>query len=100
MPSKNEVWGARIAYLTRHAAQFGTVTGPVTIDMARVRQRKREMVEGLIAMHLDLFKASGADLIMGEGRFVAPTALEVKLNDGGMRLLQAKHIFINVGTHG
>src|ERR1700722_5751285 len=45
MPSKNEVWGARIAYLARHAAQFGTITGPVTTDMAKVRQRKRDMVE-------------------------------------------------------
>jgi hypothetical protein len=37
--------------LVRHAAQFGTVTGPVAIDMARVRQRKRDMVDGLIALH-------------------------------------------------
>jgi pyruvate/2-oxoglutarate dehydrogenase complex dihydrolipoamide dehydrogenase (E3) component len=35
MPSKNEVWSARIAYLTRRAAQFGTITGPVTTDMAK-----------------------------------------------------------------
>ena len=44
MPSKNEVWAARIA-LARHAAQFGTITGPVTIDMEKVRQRKRDMVD-------------------------------------------------------
>jgi pyruvate/2-oxoglutarate dehydrogenase complex dihydrolipoamide dehydrogenase (E3) component len=44
IPSKNEVWSARIAYLARHA-QFGTITGPVTTDMAKVRQRKRDMVE-------------------------------------------------------
>jgi hypothetical protein len=30
--------------LAHHTAQFGTVTGPVTTDMARVRQRKRDMV--------------------------------------------------------
>ena len=40
MPSKNEIWSARIAHLVRHAAQFGTITGPVTIDMVKVRQRK------------------------------------------------------------
>jgi pyruvate/2-oxoglutarate dehydrogenase complex dihydrolipoamide dehydrogenase (E3) component len=44
MPSKNEVWAARIA-LVRHAAQFDTITGPVTIDMVKVRQRKRDMVD-------------------------------------------------------
>src|SRR5262245_61599060 len=34
LPSKNEIWSARIAQFARHGAQFGTMTGPVTIDMA------------------------------------------------------------------
>ena len=46
LPSKNEIWSARIAHLAHHAAQFGTViTGSVTTDMAKVRQRKRDMVD-------------------------------------------------------
>ena len=45
LPSKNEIWSARVAHLARHAAQFGTTTGTVTTDMAKVRQRKRDMVE-------------------------------------------------------
>ena len=53
MPSKNEIWGARVAHLVRHAEQFGTMTGPVSTDMARVWQRKREMVEREVAFHLD-----------------------------------------------
>src|ERR1700679_3916235 len=61
MPSKNEVWGARIAYLVRHAAQFGTITGPVTTDMVKVLRRKRDMVEREIASHLEEFKSSGAE---------------------------------------
>src|SRR5277367_5352753 len=87
MPSKNEVWGARVAYLVRRAAQFGTITGPVTTDMAKVRQRKREMVEREVADHISPFKSSGAELIMGRGNLVAPKMLEVQLNDGGTRLL-------------
>ena len=58
MPSKNEVWSARVAHLARHAAQFGTTTGPVETDMAKVRQRKRAMVEREVAAHLDNYKAS------------------------------------------
>src|ERR1700756_2849157 len=65
LPSKNEIWSAKVADLVRRAAAFGTVTAPGSVDMARVRQRKREMVEGLIAMHLDRFKASGADTSYG-----------------------------------
>ena len=75
------------------------VTGPVTIDMERVRQRKRDMVDGLIAMHLDKYRASGAELIMGTGRFVAPKMVEVHLNGGGTRVLAGDQVFLNLGTH-
>src|ERR1700733_12552679 len=44
LPSKNEVASARVAYLVRNARQFGITTGPVSIDMSVVRQRKRDMV--------------------------------------------------------
>ena len=99
LPSKNEIWSAKVADLMHHAAQFGIVTGSFGVDMAKVRQRKREMVEGLIAMHLELYQRSGAELIMGEGRFVAPKTLEVRLSDGGTRVLTGERIFLNVGTH-
>ena len=99
LPSKNEIWSAKVADLLHHAAQFGIVTGSVAVDMAKVRQRKREMVEGLVAMHLELYQKSGAELIMGDGRFVAPKTLEVRLRDGGTRVLTGERIFLNVGTH-
>jgi pyruvate/2-oxoglutarate dehydrogenase complex dihydrolipoamide dehydrogenase (E3) component len=99
LPSKNEIWSAKVAHLVRHAAQFGTVTGPVTIDMAKVRQRKRDMVDREIALHLQNYKASGAELILGSGHFRAPKTLEVRLNDGGTRLLAADQVFLNIGTH-
>jgi pyruvate/2-oxoglutarate dehydrogenase complex dihydrolipoamide dehydrogenase (E3) component len=59
LPSKNEIWSAKVADLLRHAARFGVVTGSVAVDMARVRQRKREMVEGLVALHLDCTARAG-----------------------------------------
>jgi pyruvate/2-oxoglutarate dehydrogenase complex dihydrolipoamide dehydrogenase (E3) component len=99
MPSKNEISSAKVAQLARDGRHYGTVTGSVTVDMAIVRQRKREMVERQIAKHLQIYKASGAELIMGSGRFVAPKTLEVKLNDGGARVLAADQVFLNVGTH-
>ena len=99
MPSKNEISSARVAHLARSAAQIGTINGPLTIDMRAVRQRKREMVERQVANHLKNYKASGAELIMGAGRFISPKTLEVKLNDGGTRLLVADKLFLNIGTH-
>src|SRR5215472_4999780 len=99
MPSKNEIANAKVAHLARHAAQHGTVTGSVAVDVATVRRLKREMVERQIARHLQNYKASGAELIMGSGRFTAPKTLEVTLNDGGTRVLAADKVFLNVGTH-
>ncbi|MDE1993402.1 MAG: FAD-dependent oxidoreductase, partial [Rhizobiaceae bacterium] len=88
-----------VAHTVQHAAAFGTVTGPAKTDMVRVRQRKQEMVEREIAFHLEAYKASGAELIMGEGRFVAPKTIEVKLNDGGTRRLSGDQVVVNVGSH-
>src|SRR6201997_2667083 len=100
LPSKNEIWSARVAHLARHAAQFGTmITGPVTTDMARVRQRKRDMVGDGIARHIQVYQTTGAELIMGTGRFVAPKTLEVRLNDGGTRVLAGDRVFLDIGTH-
>ena len=99
MPSKNEIASAKFAHLARHGGPYGTVTGSVTVDMATVRRRKREMVERQIAKHMQIYRASGAELIMGSGRFLAPKTLEVKLNDGGTRVLVADKVFLNVGTH-
>jgi pyruvate/2-oxoglutarate dehydrogenase complex dihydrolipoamide dehydrogenase (E3) component len=99
MPSKNEIWSAKAAHFVRHAAEFGMTTGPVVIDMAVVRERKRKMVEAQVAAHLRNYKESGAELIMGSARFLAPKTLEVTLNDGGTRLLSGDKVFINVGTH-
>src|SRR5436190_2955214 len=98
LPSKNEIWSAKVADLLHHAARFGVVTGSVAVDMAKVRQRKREMVEGLVAVHLDLYQKSGTELIMGDGRFVAPKTLEVRLRDGGTRVLRGERVFLNLGT--
>ena len=99
MPTKNEISSARVAHLARHAAQYGTTAGPVAIDMGAVRKRKREMVERQVAAHLQNYKATGAELIMGSGRFAGPKTLEVSLNDGGTRLLSADKVFLNLGTH-
>ena len=99
LPSKNEVWSAKVADLLHHGAQFGAGSGGFAVNMAKVRQRKRDMVDGLVAVHLDHYKASGAELIMGAGRFVAAKTLEVSLNDGGSRVLTADRVFLNLGTH-
>jgi len=99
LPSKNEIQSAKVASLVRHGAEYGARTGRVEIDMATVRDRKRKMVDQQITAHLSNYQTSGAQLIMGSGRFVAPKTLEVRLNEGNTRTLSGDRVFINVGTH-
>src|SRR5580704_5413227 len=72
LPSKSEVKSAEVADVVRRAGAFGTVVTGARTDMAQVLARKRKMVEGLVTTHVELFRASGAELIMGEGHFVGP----------------------------
>jgi pyruvate/2-oxoglutarate dehydrogenase complex dihydrolipoamide dehydrogenase (E3) component len=99
LPSKNIIHSAKVAELASRGAEFGVATGSVKIEMAGVRARKRQMVDGLIGIHLDRYKASGAELILGEARFVAPKTVEVRMKDGGVRVLAGEQVFLNVGTH-
>ena len=99
LPSKNEIWGARVAHLAQNAAHFGTLTGPVRTDMGKVRDRKQDMINREIAFHLNAYKESGAELIMGTGRFVAPKTIEVSLDDGGTRLVMGEQVVVNIGSH-
>jgi pyruvate/2-oxoglutarate dehydrogenase complex dihydrolipoamide dehydrogenase (E3) component len=50
LPSKNEIWSAKVAYLLHHGASFGAKADSVPIDMAKVRQRKRDMVKGEVPL--------------------------------------------------
>jgi pyruvate/2-oxoglutarate dehydrogenase complex dihydrolipoamide dehydrogenase (E3) component len=99
LPSKNEIWSAGVAKTVARASDFGVTTGTVSVDMAKVVKRKRDMVDGLIAFHLDRYNESGAELIMGTARLVAPRTVDVALNDGGTRRLVAAKLFLDIGTH-
>jgi pyruvate/2-oxoglutarate dehydrogenase complex dihydrolipoamide dehydrogenase (E3) component len=98
LPSKNEVESAEVADVVRRAPAFGTTASGVRTDMARVLARKRAMVDGLVAMHLEEYRASGAELVMGQAHFVAAKTVEVALNDGGTRVLCGDRVFLNLGT--
>lgn len=99
LPSKNVIHTAQVAQYVRRSQEFGIGIDGFRMDMAAVRDRKREMIRGLVDTHLALFKRSGAELIMASGRFVAPKILEATLPDGTKRLLRGEKIVIGTGTH-
>ncbi len=98
-PTKTMVASARVAYLARRAADYGVLAGDVRVDMARVRQRKREIVNSFRqGSQARLEKTPNLELIFGEAAFTAARSLLVRLADHEQREITADRIFINAGA--
>jgi pyruvate/2-oxoglutarate dehydrogenase complex dihydrolipoamide dehydrogenase (E3) component len=98
LPSKNIIHSAKIASYFWRSEEFGITKDNIQIHMPVVRDRKRKMVDGLVQMHRDNFKASGAQLLIGFGRFVGPKTIEVELPDGGTRAIRGENVVISTGS--
>src|SRR5271156_5018142 len=97
LPSKNIVHGASIAHTVATSEALGTrVTR--SVSMREIQARKRAMVEGLVQTHLNKFAASGCELLMGRGCFIAERTIEVALNGGETRTLRGDQGFLDVGA--
>ena len=98
-PTKTMIASARVAYLARRGADFGVQTGPVTVDLTKVRQRKRDIVEDFRGgVKTKLEDADGVDLVFGEARFIGPKTVEIALRNGGTQTVTAEQVFINTGA--
>jgi pyruvate/2-oxoglutarate dehydrogenase complex dihydrolipoamide dehydrogenase (E3) component len=98
-PTKTMVASGRVAYLARRAADYGVHTGPVSIDLLRVRQRKRDIVDSFRkGSQARLEKTAPLELIFGEARFRGAKEVTVRTQDGSERALSANYVFINAGT--
>jgi pyruvate/2-oxoglutarate dehydrogenase complex dihydrolipoamide dehydrogenase (E3) component len=97
-PTKTMVASARVAYLARRAADYGVLTGPVSVDQAVVRERKRQIADSFSeGNRRGLERTKGLELILGEASFASPNELDVRLQDGRTTRLTADRIFINTG---
>jgi pyruvate/2-oxoglutarate dehydrogenase complex dihydrolipoamide dehydrogenase (E3) component len=93
------VASARVAYLARRGADYGVHTGPVTVDMIRVRQRKRDIVDSFRnGSQRRIESTEGVDLLMGQASFTGPKTVEVRLNNGEIQQITASTVLINAGA--
>jgi pyruvate/2-oxoglutarate dehydrogenase complex dihydrolipoamide dehydrogenase (E3) component len=97
-PTKTMIASAKVAYLDRRSADYGVHDGPVSVDMKKVRQRKREIVDSFRDGDERRLERAGVDLVPGEASFAAPEELAVRLTEGGTLRLTAGNVFINVGA--
>src|SRR5579864_3421755 len=98
LPSKNIIHSAKVASYFRRSKEFGITCDGFTIDMAGVRERKRKMVRGLNEMYMENYRHTGAEFILGTGRFLAPRTVEVTLADGTARQLRGANVIVSTGT--
>jgi pyruvate/2-oxoglutarate dehydrogenase complex dihydrolipoamide dehydrogenase (E3) component len=99
-PSKTMLASARVAYLARRAGEYGVRTGPVSVDMAEVTSRKRDVVDEFSSSGREkLVDADDVTLFDGVARFVGERTLVVDPEDGApAHRLVADRVFLNVGA--
>jgi len=98
LPSKNVIHSAKVATYLRRSKEFGITLDGFAIDMADVRERKRRMVRGLNDMYMENYRNTGAEFILGTGRFLAARTVEVTLADGTTRQLRGTDVIVSTGT--
>src|SRR6266705_2694810 len=97
-PTKTMVASGRVAYLARRAKDYGVDAGRVTVNMRRVIDRKRRMVESFRNYgQKTLEKTANLELVFGEARFKNARRVVVELKGGGTRELEGKRIVVNTG---
>jgi len=96
-PTKTMVASARVAWLARRAADFGVRIGDVSLDMEKVRQRKRAIVDSFrSSSDKSLKQTKNLTLVRGEASFEDRKTILVRSEDGDRRL-RGEQIFINTG---
>jgi pyruvate/2-oxoglutarate dehydrogenase complex dihydrolipoamide dehydrogenase (E3) component len=98
LPSKNVIHSAKVVDYFRRSKEFGIAHDGFTIEMPGVRARKRKMVVGLNEMYMENYRNTGAEFILGTGRFVAPRTVEAVLSDGSARQLRGTNVIVSTGT--
>ena len=98
LPSKNVIHSAKVASYLQRKGEFGLPAADGPVDMTAVRDRKRKMVDGLIQVHIQKYRMSGAELMMGSGRFIGPKTIEVLLQGGATRTLRGEIVVVCTGS--
>jgi pyruvate/2-oxoglutarate dehydrogenase complex dihydrolipoamide dehydrogenase (E3) component len=98
LPSKNIIHSAKVASYVRRSEEFGIPNRDFAVDMRAVRERKRRMVSSWNDAYLGNYQRTGAEFILGSGRFIGPKTLEAALPDGTTRQLRGNNVIIDTGT--
>lgn len=99
IPTKTMVASANVMNAVQNSAAYGVSANSAIVDLAAVIRRKQSIVNAMREMNFHNLESSlGHELIVGTAQFVGPLVIEIRSDDGAVRLLSAKRFFINTGT--
>ena len=98
IPTKAMLHTAEWLERLKDAQAMGLDVGPVSVNMARLHERKAAVVERLHKGIQYLMRKHKIDVFAGSARFRSPTRIGVALNDGSDTELEAKHTLIATGS--
>ena len=98
LPSKYVIHGAKVASFFHRGAEFGIAPGNWKVDMRAVRDGKQTMIDGMVDLNYERYRETGAELVIGQGRFVGPKTIEVVTADGDKRTLRGEIVVISTGS--
>ncbi len=98
IPTKTILRSAHIVADTRHAREFGLTAAVASVDIDALRARKERVVDELVGQVESTAKRLKVDVVYGHGRLASPRSLEVTLDDGSVRTVEADAIILATGS--
>ncbi len=98
IPTKAMLHASELCKQMREAKQFGLSSGEVTVDGPAFMARVSKVVSVLVGGLDKKYQTSEIDLIRGRAALTGADQIEIQLNDGGVRSIQADSIVIATGS--
>ncbi len=98
IPTKALLKSAQVYDYAKHAESYGLHVENLSHDFSKVIDRSRGVANKMSKGVQFLMKKNKIDVIMGNGKFLSPTKLEVTAADGTKQTLEAKNIIISTGA--
>jgi dihydrolipoamide dehydrogenase len=99
IPTKSLLRNAELFQLMKHrAGDFGFKFNDLSYDWSKIIARSRKVSDQLAGGIEFLFKKNKIEYVLGEGSFVAPDTVSVKLKDGKTRILKGRKVLVSTGV--
>ncbi len=100
IPSKVLLESSELYQQAQHGmAEHGITVGEVTLDLAQMHTRRREVVETLTGGIAGLFKTNKIDAYAGHGQLQVNNRVQVTpLDEGEPQVLEAEHVILAPGS--